>query len=157
MEHTENIIDPKQGLITSLLRLFATFDLRLIDYIDKLEAIAIRCINGKKQTGLYLRSSTLEEMISKFVLNAILHHVGMSWIIRSNEEMKYEIDESDNQDWLNKGTWYITAIYSRFHGILFEYFITYARTDRYNIMCYLVAHDKKNQLLKMKKAVLWIG
>ena len=29
------------------------------------------------------------------------------------------------------------------HGSLFEYFITKARNDRYNIMCSLVAHYKK--------------
>ena len=42
-------------------------------------------------------------MITKFVFNAILHHVGMPWIICFNEEMKYEIDEINHQDWLNKG------------------------------------------------------
>ena len=57
--------------------------------------------------------------------------------------MKYEIDESNNQDWLNKDPWYNIAICSRLHGSLFEDFITHARTDRYNLMCYLVAHDKK--------------
>ena len=67
----------------------------------------------------------------------------MSWIISSNDEMKYEIDESNNQDCLNIGPWYNIAICSRFHGSLFEYFITHARTKRYNLMCYLVAHDKK--------------
>ena len=77
------------------------------------------------------------------LLNAILHHVDMSWIISSNEEMKYEIDESNNQDWLNKGHWYNTAICSILHGSLFEYFITHAITNRYNLMCSLVAHDKK--------------
>ena len=64
-------------------------------------------------------------------------------IIRSNNEMKYEIDESNHQDWLNKGRWYNTDKCSRLHGSLFEDFITHARTDRYNIMCYLVSHDKK--------------
>ena len=77
------------------------------------------------------------------MLNAILHHVGMSWIISSNNEMKYEIDESNHQDWLNKGTWYNKEICSRFHGSLFEDSITNTRTDRYNLMCSLVAHDKK--------------
>ena len=28
------------------------------------------------------------------------------------------------------------------HGIMFEYFITHARIDIYNIICSLVAHDK---------------
>ena len=41
--------------------------------------------------------------------------------------MKYEIDKSKHQDWLNKGTWYNTAIFSRLHGSLFEDFITHAK------------------------------
>ena len=60
--------------------------------------------------------------------------------------MKYEIDESNHRDWLNKGPWYKTDIYSRLHVSLFEYFITHARTDRYHLMCSLVAHDKRYQL-----------
>ena len=56
--------------------------------------------------------------------------------------MKYEIDENNHQYWLNKGTWYKISIYLKLHGSMFEYFITYAITYRYNIMCYLVAHDK---------------
>ena len=87
-------------------------------------------------------------MITKFVLNAILHHWGMLWIISSNEEMKYKIDESNHQDWLNKGPWYNKDICSRFHGSMFEYFITHARTNRYNLMCSLVAHDKKTTILQ---------
>ena len=49
-------------------------------------------------------------MIAKFVLNAILHHVSMLWIISSNDEIKYEIGEIYHQDWLNKSPWYNTAI-----------------------------------------------
>ena len=95
-------------------------------------------------------------MINKFVLNAILHHVRMSWIVSSNKEMKYKNDKINHQYWFNKGPWYNTEICSRLHIILFEYFITHSRTDRYNIMCSLVSHDKKNQLMKIKKAVLEI-
>ena len=82
-------------------------------------------------------------MVTKFVLNAILHHVGMLWIISCNNEMKCEIDKSNHQDWLNKGPWYNTEICSRLHGSLFEDFTTHAITGRYNIMCYLIAHGKK--------------
>ena len=80
-------------------------------------------------------------MIPKFGLNEILHHVGMSWIIYSSKEMKYEMDENYHQDWLNKGPWYNTDICLRLNGSLFEYFITHARTNRYNILCSLVTHD----------------
>ena len=72
----------------------------------------------------------------------MLRHVGMSWIIISNQEMEYEPDENNHQDWLNKGPWYNTSICSKFYGSRFEDFITQARTERYNIMCSLVDHDK---------------
>ena len=64
-------------------------------------------------------------MITKFVLNAILHHVGMSWMISSNKEMQYEIDENNHQDWLNKGLWYNTYISLKLHGSIIEEFITH--------------------------------
>ena len=83
------------------------------------------------------------------MLNEILHHVGMSWTISSKDEMKYEIDESNNQDWLNKGPWYNKYICPRLHGGLFEDFIAYARTNRYNITCSLVARDKNYQIMKI--------
>ena len=101
--------------------------MRLIGDKEKLDAISIRYINYKKETGSYIKNSTFEEMITEFVLNAVLHHVGLSWIISSNNEMKYEIDESNHQDWLNKSPWYNTDICSRLHESLFEYFITHAK------------------------------
>ena len=53
------------------------------------------------------------------------------------------MDESNHPDWLNKVPWYNTAIWSKLRGSLFEYFMTHARTDRYNIMCSIFAYDKK--------------
>ena len=81
-------------------------------------------------------------MITKFVLNEILHRVGMSWIISSNKEMKYEINKNNHQDWLNKGPWYNTSICLKFYGSTFEYSIAHARTYRYDLMCSLVANNK---------------
>ena len=107
------------------------------------DVIFIKCINCNKETGFYIRNSTIEEMITKFLLNSILHHVGMSWIICSNKEMKYEVDEINHLYWLNKFPWYNTDICSKLHGKLFEDFISHARTDRYNLMCSIFAHDNK--------------
>ena len=50
--------------------------------------------------------------------------------------------KSNHLDQLNKSTWYNKNICSKLHGIKFEDFITQARTDRYNIMCSLVARDR---------------
>ena len=43
---------------------------------------------------------------------------------------------------MNKGPWYNTSICLKLHGIMFKDFMRHARTDRYNLMCSLVAHDK---------------
>ena len=91
------------------------------------------------------------------MLNEILHHVGMSWIISSNDEMKYEIDKHNHQDWLNKGPWYNTDTCSRLHRSMFEYFITHTKNYIYNLMRSLVPHDKNYQLMNMMKAVSDIG
>ena len=56
--------------------------------------------------------------------------------------MRYVIDKNDHQYWLNKGHWYNTSIRLKLHRSMFEYFIIHARTERYNLMCSLVAHDK---------------
>ena len=73
----------------------------------------------------------------------MLHHVGMSWILSSNQEMEYGMNTKNNYlDWSNKGPWYNKNIFSKLRGIMFECFITQAKTDRYNIMCSLVAHDR---------------
>ena len=71
------------------------------NYVD---TIAIKCINCTKDTGLHFKNTTIEEIITKFVLNAILHHVGMSWMIFSNNEMLYEIEGNNHPDWFTKGS-----------------------------------------------------
>ena len=49
---------------------------------------------------------------------------------------------SNHLYWFNTGPWYNKNICYKLHGIKFEDFITQARTYWYNIMCYLVAHDR---------------
>ena len=76
-------------------------------------------------------------------MNAMLHHVGMSWIISSKKEMDYfNNTDSKNLSWFDTGPWYNKNICSKLYGTTFEGFIAQARTYRYNIMCSLVAHDR---------------
>ena len=44
---------------------------------------------------------------------------------------------------MNKGPWYNTSVCSKFPGKLFEYFIAHEITDRYYLVCSIIAHDKK--------------
>ena len=61
MEHTANIIKPNKGIIPSLLKAFAMCELRLIDDKEKLDSVSIRCIDCKKETGLYLKIQHLNK------------------------------------------------------------------------------------------------
>ena len=126
--------------------MFSVFKIPL-NYGDKdLYTVSLRCINCKRETVLNSETSltwVYDEIVTKFVLNAMLHHVGISWIISSNREMDYEMNTKSNHlDWLNKDPWYNRNICSKLHWSRFEYFITQARTDWYNLICYLVAHDR---------------
>ena len=73
----------------------------------------------------------------------MLHHVVMSWMIISKEEMDYDnFTNSNNLGWFDTGPWHKKYICSKLYGTTFEGFIKQDRTDRYNIMCSLVAHDR---------------
>ena len=83
MEHTTNLMNTNKWLILSLIKVFAMLDLRSFGDKENLDFIDIRCINCKKETGFFVRNSTFEEMITKFLLNEIFHHVGIQCIISS--------------------------------------------------------------------------
>ena len=106
------------------------------------EAIDIKCSNCDIIAVLFLKVKTVKEIITKFVLNIVLYHVGLSWIIYANKQMKYDIKENNHPDWLNKGPPNNTAICSKFHGTVFGGFIRNFRTNRCNIMCQITANNK---------------
>ena len=64
------------------------FKIRL-SYGEKyLDTLSLKCINCKIETGLDPETNftwVYDKIITKFVLNTMLHHVGMSWIISSNQ------------------------------------------------------------------------
>ena len=80
---------------------------RRLSYGEKeLDTASLKCINCKRETGLDRETNVTwvyDKIITKFVVNAMLHHVGMSWIVSPNQEMEYEMNtKNDNLDWLNK-------------------------------------------------------
>ena len=64
------------------------------DLKQTVEKVAIRCSNRGKETikNVDLLETNYQEIITTFVLNTILHHVGMIQIIENHEELKYDID-----------------------------------------------------------------
>ena len=87
-------------------------------------------------------NSNYNEIITQFLLNTMLHHVGMSWIIETNQQLKYDIDKH-NLDWITGGPWYNTYICKKFDRTVFENCIRNARTDRCKLMCYIDVHEKQ--------------
>ena len=81
MEHTGNKTQEDKGLISSLLKMFSMFEIQL-SFGDKyLEALSIKCINYKGETCLDSETSftwVYDEIITKCVLNEMLHRVGIS-------------------------------------------------------------------------------
>ena len=53
---------------------------------NNVENVDIGCSNCEKETSLYIKNmnTNYKDIISSFVLNAVLHHVGMSWIVETH-------------------------------------------------------------------------
>ena len=58
---------------------------------------------------LGLLETDYQEIITTFVLNKLLHHVVMIWIIENYEDLKYDM-EIQNSDWMTGDPWYKTFI-----------------------------------------------
>ena len=91
-----------------------------------------------------IMDTTLQDIITTFVLNKMLHHVDMLGIIEPHEELKYDMDKQ-NPEWITGDPWYNTSICKKLHRKVFEGFIRNSRTGRYNIMCSIYAHEKEHQ------------
>ena len=52
--------------------------------------------------------------------------------------------DKHKQEWIIYGPWYNTYISKKLHGNLFEGFIRNSRTDRYNILYSIDAHEKEH-------------
>ena len=86
MEYTGNLMQDDTHLTSSLLKMFSMFEIHLSCGDDDLDIVSLKCLNCKKETGLNSETGfswVYDEVITKFVLNAMLHHFGMSWIIGS--------------------------------------------------------------------------
>ena len=60
--------------------MFLMFKIRLSYGEKDLDTVSLKCINCKKETGLDPETIFIwvyDEIITKFVLHAMLHHVGM--------------------------------------------------------------------------------
>ena len=73
---------------------------------------AIRCSNRGKETMIDVGNlnNTYQYILTTFVLNTMLHHIGMLWIIETHEQLKYYMDKH-NSEWMTGGTWYNIYIF----------------------------------------------
>ena len=115
--------------------MFSMFSIRLSCGDDDLDIVSLKCINCKKETCSNAETGFKEfydEVITQFVLNAMLHHVGMSWIISSKKKMDYDnFTNSKKLEWFDTGPWYNKNICSKLHGTTLEDFISQDITHRY--------------------------
>ena len=86
MEYTGNYIKNDTPLTSSLLKMFSMFEIFLSVGDVNLDEVSLKC-NCKRSTGLKTKSGKelYDKMITPFVMNSMLHHFGMSWMISSKK------------------------------------------------------------------------
>ena len=58
-------------------------------------------------------NTTYQDIITTFVLNTMLHYIGMLCIIETREQLQYNMDEKT--EWITGGPWYNTYICKKLH------------------------------------------
>ena len=83
MEYTGNDIKNDTPLTSSLLKMFSMFEIILSVGDVNQDEFSLKCINCKISIGLKTKSGKEfhDKMITLFVMNSMLHHIGMSWMI----------------------------------------------------------------------------
>ena len=74
-------------------------------------------------------NTTYQDIFTTFVLNTMLHHVVMVWIIETHKKLQYDMDKH-NSEQTTDVPWCNRSICKKLHGNVFEEFIRNARTNR---------------------------
>ena len=103
------------------------------EYTNKnfVENVAIRCENCVNSTGIYMKNmnTNYNDIITQFLFDTMLHHFGISWIIKRNQQLKYDVDKH-NPYCITSAHWYNTSFCKKIHGEVIENYIRNTRTDR---------------------------
>ena len=101
MEFTADSINNDKNILPSLLKFFTMFKIKcwwnkkekddLKQTVEKFAIIYSHC--GKEtMIDVDLLENDYQEIITTFVLNKMLHHVGMLWIIEKHQDLKYDME-----------------------------------------------------------------
>ena len=87
MEYTGNDMKIDIPLTTSLLKMFSMFEICLSVGGVNVDEVSLKYINFKRSTGLKTKPGKefYDKMITPFLMNSMLQHVGISWMISSKE------------------------------------------------------------------------
>ena len=91
---------------------------------------------------------TYQDIFTTFVLNTMLHHVGMLWIFETHDQLNYNMCKI-NPEWMTGGPWYYNYMEMCLSDLLEMKDLTYI------ISCVLLMHMKKsiNNIVIMEAAV----
>ena len=91
MEYNGNDIKNDTPLTSSLLKMFSMLEICLTVGDVNVDEVSLMCSNCKRSTGLKTSGKEFyDKMITPFVMNSMLHHGRMSWIISSKEQIDYD-------------------------------------------------------------------
>ena len=146
MLHASDKIRSPAEHLKSLLKLFPMFKTRIwydesIGNEDIPEAVGIMRINCGKSIGCSLDNQIIEHFMTPFVTNTVFQHVGLSWIIKSNQKLKFYL-QLHSIYWEIYGQLYITMIFSQLNVLLFDYYDTTAECVKNQLMCSIEAHER---------------
>ena len=93
---------------------------------------------------LLVRKTSNRKFHQSFVTNMVFQHVGLSWIIQSNQKLNFYFQHHCTS-WIINVPLYNTTICSQLLGFLFGYCVTEFRRERYNIINSIEYNKRENK------------
>ena len=81
----------------------------IYDQNNKPDIVGIKCNNHDKTTVYKFKNEELNEVITPLYIHVLLQNFGLSWIIKNNKKLKFDIDQHCGKCMKN-GPWYNTTI-----------------------------------------------
>ena len=77
-----------------------------------------------------MKNTELNSVITTIVIHVVIQYVGLSWIVKKNKHLDFDIEVHCHQ-YMDNGSWYNTTICSQLNGQKFEDYFKTGQKYRY--------------------------
>ena len=110
----KNILDNSDyPLFQSMLKVFYFFTVKFKFGYDEVTDICIHCNHCSKTVTCNFSEKVTIDILTVFIKDSVLHHVGLSWMIETKYQYIFSVEEKFTE-WCTGGLWFYKTIFGTY-------------------------------------------